>query len=54
MYPPNPDFIRIVPTQTALFSGEIVMGAGDLAVVGLPIPALRPETAVLIELRAED
>ena len=50
LHPPAPDFIRGTPARAAVLSGAVAVEAGDLAVVGLPLPALRPESALVIEL----
>jgi alpha-galactosidase len=47
--PAMPDFIRTSGDQMRLLSGEIAFSLQDLARAGLPLPMLRPESAMLIE-----
>lgn len=48
--PAEPDFIRISEGQTRLLSGAIDFDLANTGVVGLPLPMLRPESAMLLEL----
>lgn len=48
--PAAPDFIRTSDAQLKLLDGEIDFDLASLSTVGLPLPMLRPESALLIEL----
>lgn len=48
--PAEPDFIRISEGQKALLSGEISFDLAVAGLSGLPLPMLRPESALLLEL----
>ncbi len=52
VHPKAPPFARITPEQAAVLAGEVAFGAFDLAAVGLPVPALPPESALILELEA--
>ena len=52
LHPAAPSFIRRTPARDAVLSGAVVACAEDFATVGLPVPALRPETGLVIELVA--
>jgi alpha-galactosidase len=43
---------RVSAAQKPVFTGEIAIGGDDLAAIGLPVPMLGPESAVLIEIEA--
>nr|WP_316650800.1 alpha-galactosidase [uncultured Gellertiella sp.] len=49
-HPPVPSFIRISGGQQALLSGDHVFTLDALRHAGLPLPMLRPESGVLLEL----
>jgi alpha-galactosidase len=48
--PAEPDFIRISEGQKALLSGAISFDLAAAGHSGLPLPMLRPESALLLEL----
>ncbi|WP_417691646.1 alpha-galactosidase [Roseibium sp.] len=48
--PQQPDFIRISEGQSDLLAGKIDFSLVSLTSAGLPLPMLRPESALLIEL----
>jgi len=48
--PEEPDFIRISDGQKRLLSGEITFDLANAGLAGLPLPMLRPESALLLEL----
>ncbi len=48
--PTEPDFIRISDGQKRLLSGEIAFDLANSGLAGLPLPMLRPESALLLEL----
>ncbi|MCY1666522.1 alpha-galactosidase [Rhizobium sp. SL86] len=48
--PVTPEFIRISEGQTRLLSGAVAFNLESAGVVGLPLPMLRPESAMLLEL----
>jgi len=50
MHPAKPAFIRISESQQALLSGEADFSLETLRRVGLVLPMLRPESAVILEL----
>ncbi|MDR3494909.1 MAG: alpha-galactosidase [Ancalomicrobiaceae bacterium] len=50
MHPPHPEFIQGSKGQAALLGGEIPFGLDVLRLTGLPLPMLRPESGVLIEI----
>lgn len=50
MLPKEPEFIRISEGQKRLLSGEITFDAQQLFLAGLPLPMLRPESAILLEI----
>lgn len=53
-HPAKPSFPRISEAQAALLTGRTRFGAGALRHVGLPLPMLMPESAVLLELERTD
>lgn len=53
LHPAVPDFVRRTPARDAVLSGSIVASAEDLATIGLPVPALRPESGLVVELVSE-
>ena len=54
MHPAKPNFTRITPAQQALLAGTQSFEGAALQAAGFPLPALRPESAVLLELEAGD
>lgn len=50
VHPADPDFIRTSPGQRALLAGEVSFSLTTLRTTGLPLPMLRPESALLLEL----
>jgi len=48
--PEAPDFIRISEGQKRLLSGKIAFDLANAGLAGLPLPMLRPESALLLEL----
>ncbi|MBB5575498.1 alpha-galactosidase [Rhizobium paranaense] len=50
VHPAEPDFIRISEGQRKLLSGELTFSLDTLRHVGLPLPMLRPESGLLLEL----
>ncbi|SEH26520.1 alpha-galactosidase [Rhizobium sp. NFR12] len=48
--PEEPEFIRISDGQKRLLSGEITFDLANAGLAGLPLPMLRPESALLLEL----
>jgi alpha-galactosidase len=48
--PKAPDFIRISEGQKRLLSGEIAFDLAHAGLAGLPLPMLRPESALLLEV----
>jgi alpha-galactosidase len=48
--PAQPEFIRISEGQTKLLSGEISFALSSAGLAGLPLPMLKPESALLLEL----
>jgi alpha-galactosidase len=48
--PEKPDFVRISEGQQRLLSGEIAFDLANAGSAGLPLPMLRPESAMLLEL----
>jgi alpha-galactosidase len=50
VHPAAPNFIRISDGQRRLLRGEVPFRLANLARSGLPLPGLRPESAVLLEL----
>lgn len=49
-HPKRPDFIRITPEQQRLLDGEISFSHASLTDYGLPLPMLRPESGLVLEL----
>jgi alpha-galactosidase len=49
-HPAEPDFIRISEGQKALLGGERTFTLDSLARSGLPLPMLRPESGMVLEL----
>lgn len=47
--PEAPDFVRISAGQKDLLSGRIAFDLASLSGAGLPLPMLRPESAILLE-----
>ncbi|MDR3375563.1 MAG: alpha-galactosidase [Ancalomicrobiaceae bacterium] len=54
IHPAEPEFIWPSKGQKALLAGEISFGFDSLRLTGLPLPMLRPESGVLIELERID
>ncbi|MCM2292450.1 alpha-galactosidase [Allorhizobium sp. BGMRC 0089] len=54
IHPDRPDFIRTSPMQDRLLKGEIGFHLEDTSRIGLALPMLRPESAILLELTPED
>ncbi len=50
IHPANPDFIRISEGQKKLVSGAVPFTRAALAKAGLPLPMLRPESGLLLEI----
>ncbi|TWD51143.1 alpha-galactosidase [Agrobacterium vitis] len=50
VHPAEPNFIRISEGQKRLLAGEVSFEGKDLAKSGLPLPMLRPESALLLEI----
>jgi alpha-galactosidase len=48
--PEEPDFIRLSDGQKRLLSGEIAFDLANTGLAGLPLPMLRPESVLLLEL----
>ncbi|MCI9867596.1 alpha-galactosidase [Rhizobium skierniewicense] len=48
--PAKPEFIRISEGQTKLLSGDITFELSSVGLAGLPLPMLKPESALLLEL----
>ncbi|WP_320197539.1 alpha-galactosidase [Agrobacterium sp. rho-13.3] len=48
--PAQPEFIRISEGQTKLLSGDISFALSSAGLAGLPLPMLKPESALLLEL----
>ncbi|UHS58561.1 alpha-galactosidase [Agrobacterium vaccinii] len=48
--PAKPEFIRISEGQTKLLSGTISFELSSVGLAGLPLPMLKPESALLLEL----
>ena len=48
--PAKPEFIRISEGQTKLLSGNISFELSSVGLAGLPLPMLKPESALLLEL----
>ncbi|KXG87764.1 alpha-galactosidase [Agrobacterium bohemicum] len=48
--PAKPEFIRISEGQTKLLSGDISFELSSVGLTGLPLPMLKPESALLLEL----
>ncbi|MGV2107096.1 alpha-galactosidase [Agrobacterium vitis] len=49
-HPAQPNFIRISEGQKRLLAGKVTFELADLKLGGLPLPMLRPESAILLEL----
>ena len=49
-HPPRPDFFRISPEQEKLLIGDVSFTNATLTSCGLPIPMLRPESGMILEL----
>ena len=50
LHPAEPAFTRSTRQRDAVLRGEVAMTSDELAAVGLPLPALRPESGLVIEL----
>ena len=50
VHPSPAPFIRVTAEQQAVLDGAVAFAGADLATVGLPIPALFPESGVILEL----
>ncbi|KQO74981.1 alpha-galactosidase [Rhizobium sp. Leaf262] len=48
--PAKPEFIRISDGQKKLLAGDVGFTLSDIGIAGLPLPTLRPESALLLEL----
>ncbi|WP_237482774.1 alpha-galactosidase [Lichenibacterium dinghuense] len=53
LHPAEPAFTRSTRERDAVLRGEVAATADELAAVGLPLPPLRPESALVVELAAE-
>lgn len=53
VHPAPPPLMRVTAEQSRVLAGEVTFGAADLATVGLPVPGLYPETALILELEAQ-
>lgn len=53
LHPAEPAFTRSTRERDAVLRGEVAATADEIATVGLPLPVLRPESGVVIELTAE-
>ncbi|NSX88977.1 alpha-galactosidase [Agrobacterium tumefaciens] len=51
--PATPEFIRISEGQKRLLSGEISFELSSVSLSGLPLPMLRPESALLLEIEPD-
>lgn len=51
--PQEPDFIRISDGQKRLLAGEISFNLRNAGVAGLPLPMLRPESALMLEIERQ-
>ncbi|MVA34568.1 alpha-galactosidase [Agrobacterium vitis] len=49
-HPASPNFIRISEGQKRLLAGKVTFDLADFKLGGLPLPMLRPESAILLEL----
>jgi alpha-galactosidase len=49
-HPAEPDYIRVSAAQCELLSGERALAGAQLSATGLPLPALRPDSGVILEL----
>ncbi len=54
VHPAAPDFARETPAREAVLRGQVSATVDELATMGLPLPALKPESAMVIELVAVD
>jgi alpha-galactosidase len=50
MHPAKPEFVKVSDSQTRLLCGEVVFDRDALRFAGLPLPMLRPESGVVLEL----
>ena len=50
LLPAKLQFVRMSEGQTKLLAGEIGFDLSSLGLAGLPLPMLRPESAILLEL----
>lgn len=50
IHPADPSYIRTSNEQERLLNGEILFSLASLRHVGLPLPMLRPESAVVLEI----
>lgn len=50
IHPAEPDFIRVSDMQRRLLRGELSFSIPDLTELGLPLPMLRPESGLILEL----
>ena len=53
LHPAEPAFTGSTRARDAVLRGEVAFAAGELATVGLPLPSLRPESALVMELAIE-
>lgn len=51
--PAEPEFIRISEGQKRLLAGEVQFDLRSAAIAGLPLPMLRPESALMLELERQ-
>ena len=49
-HPPKPDFVRVSAEQEKLLAGGLSFSNVTLTSFGLPIPMLRPESGIVLEL----
>ncbi|WP_137136379.1 alpha-galactosidase [Rhizobium sp. FKY42] len=52
--PAEPDFIRMSDGQRRLLAGEISFDIRNAVLSGLPLPMLRPESALMLELERQE
>jgi alpha-galactosidase len=49
-HPQQPAFVRMSESQKRLFAGDVKFSSTDLFDTGLPLPMLRPESGVILEI----
>lgn len=50
-HPEKPDYIRVSAGQTKLLAGQVDFSLESVTAAGLPLPMLRPESGVVLELQ---